>query len=395
MLNNSRILFILGAAHSLNHSLFLVLPPLLEKVSRDLGASFQILGFIITLSFLIYGIGALVGGPLSDYLGEARVAIVSIGLSGASTFIFLLSRDVSTFGFGICLMALLASFYHPTSNNLILKTFVRNPGGAMGIHGAAGSLGQMFTPSIAYFLGIVFDWRFSFVFFGVLSILTAIAMIQIPSSEKTSRKEKTDILQLFKIPNFWSLMLYNLLVGLFYRGIDLFFPSFLSINRGFSGQLAALSNSLVLSMGVIGQLMGGKAADRYGSSKVLLASSLGVVASLLFLLLLPLSFLGVILFIIFYGVAYFSHQPAMTSLIGAISPKNQVGMAYGVLFFFSFGLGSVSTTIAGYLADAFNLEVAFWSMTLISIAALILSFTFLKMSKNRVSDESALEFASD
>jgi MFS family permease len=85
----------------------------------------------------------------------------------------------------------------------------------------------------------------------------------------------------------------------------------------------------------------------------------------------------------------------MTALIGAVSPKNQVGMAYGIMFFFSFGLGSVSTTIAGYLADAFNLEVAFWSMTLISIVALIIAFTFLKSSKNPVSDESAPEFAND
>lgn len=104
---------------------------------------------------------------------------------------------------------------------------------------------------------------------------------------------------------------------------------------------------------------------------------------MLFLLLLPLNIVGVVLFIIIYGLAFFSHQPAMTSLIGVVSPKNLMGMAYGVMFFFGFGLGSVSTTIAGYLADAFNLEAAFWSMALFSVFAIIVSLAIQKMLKSQ------------
>ena len=46
MKKDTGILLLLGATHSLN----------------------QTLGIIATISFLIYGGGALVGGPLSDYL---------------------------------------------------------------------------------------------------------------------------------------------------------------------------------------------------------------------------------------------------------------------------------------------------------------------------------------
>ena len=377
------ILLLLGSAHSLNHSLFLVLPPLLGKVSRDLNVSFQTLGIVVTISFLIYGVGALVGGPLSDYLGEVKIARISTALSGASTFIFILSKDLHTFGVGMFLMALWASFYHPTSNNLISKLFVTNTAGAMGIHGAAGSVGQMFTPTIAYLLGTLIDWRFAFTLFGVLSILTALVMGKIPASKGTTVREKVSLLEIFKVPSLWILILYNIIGGLFFRGVELFFPTFLSENKGFSGQLAAISYSLVLFFGVIGQLLGGRAADRYGSSKVIIVSSLGVVASMLFLLLLPLNIIGVIFFIIIYGLAFFGHQPAMTSLVGVVSPKNLKGMAYGVMFFFAFGLGSVSTTIAGYLADVFNLEVAFWSMALFSTMALIVSLAIPKMLRRQ------------
>jgi len=381
MRKNTGILLILGAAHSLNHSLFLVLPPLLENVSRDLNSSFQTMGIIVTVGFLIYGVGALVGGPLSDHLGGVKLARISIALSGVSTFVFILSRDLFTFGVGMFLMALWASFYHPTSNNLISKIFVTNTAGAMGIHGAAGSVGQMFTPTIAFLLGTLIGWRFAFVFFGVLSILTALVIGKIHIPVDVRMGEKAPLLEILKVPNLWILLLLNVLVGLFFRGIELFFPTFLSMNRGFSGQLAAVSNSLVLFFGVIGQLIGGRMADRYGSSRVLVASSMGVLASLLFLLLLPLNIIGVILFVIIYGLAYFSHQPAMTSLIGAVSPRNLTGMAYGLMFFLAFGLGSVSTSIAGYLADAFNLEIAFWFMALVSVMALIVSLIVQKTIK--------------
>jgi len=378
MKKNTGILLILGAAHSLNHSLFLVLPPLLENMSKDLNVSFQNLGIIVTISFLIYGVGSLVGGPLSDYLGGVKVARISVGLSGASTLVFLLSKDLVIFGVGMFLTALWSSFYHPTSNNLLSKIFATDTAGAMGVHGAAGSVGQMFTPTIAYLLGTLIGWRYSFVFFGALSILTALVMGRIHVPEDGRVGEKVPLLEILKVPNLWIILLFNVIVGLYAKGIELFFPTFLSINRGFSGQLAAISNSLVLFFGVIGQFAGGRAADRYGSSQVMLVSSLGVLASLLFLLLLPLHVIGVIIFIVIYGLAYFSHQPAMTSLVGVVSPKNLTGMAYGMMFFFGFGLGSVSTTIAGYLADVFNLEIGFWFMALLSMMGLIFSLIILK-----------------
>jgi len=371
----------LGAAHSLNHSLFLVLPPLLENVSTSLNASFRTLGTIATVSFLIYGAGALIGGPMSDRLGGVKVARLSTALSGVSTLVFLLPSGLATFAAGMFLIALWSSFYHPTANSLISRVFAKNTAGAMGIHGAAASVGQMFTPTVAYLLGTIIDWRFAFVFFGVLSIATALLMGRMTAVRDPPTTERPPLLELFKVHNIWLLILFNVIVGLFSRGTELFFPTFLSVDRGFSGQLAAVSNSLILLFGVVGQLIGGTAADRYGSSRVIIASSLGVTASMVCLLLLPFRGVGAAIFIIGYGIAYSGHQPAMTALMGAVAPKPLVGAAYGVMFFFAFGLGSVSTMVAGYLADAFSLETAFWFMALFAMLAVLVSLTIRQKVK--------------
>jgi MFS family permease len=336
----------------------------------------------MTISFLLYGVGSLIGGPLSDILGGFKLAKISMIFSGVSTFTFILTNNITVFIIGMFLMAFWASFYHPTSNNLISKIFVENTAEAMGIHGAAGSIGQMFVPIIAYFLGTHIDWRFPFVVFGSISIIVALVMGRIKNTTEIDDRVKTlrveNFLKIFRVPFLWILLLYNIIVGLFFRGIELFFPTFLTYNRGFSGELAAISSSLILFFGILGQLLGGKIADKYGSERVVFGSSLGVVVSLLFLLLIPIEMIAVILFVSIYGLAYFSHQPAMTSLIKDISPHNLTGLAYGVMFFFAFGIGSISTSIAGYLSDKFSLETAFWFMTLLSTIGLVISILVLR-----------------
>jgi FSR family fosmidomycin resistance protein-like MFS transporter len=373
MRRNAGTLLLLGAAHSLNHSLFLVLPPLLEEITRDLNASFQTIGTVTTASFLLYGLGALVGGPLSDRLGEVRISSISIALAGASTLVFLLPKGLSVFGVGMLLIALWASFYHPVSNTLISKLFTENTAGAMGVHGAAASVGQIFTPTVAYLIGTRLDWRLSFVFFGVLSIIAGFLLRWIPSADEPTHREKVSFARVLAVPNLWIIILYNVIIGLYYRGVELFFPTFLAVSRGYTGQLAAMANSVVLLFGVMGQLAAGWAADRYGTVRVVIFASAGMLASMLFLLLLPFGSIGVVLFIVLFGVSYFGHQPAMTALLGSVSPRSMMGTAYGVMFFFAFGLGSVSATIAGYIADSFSLEMSFWILTIFSMMSLGIS----------------------
>ena len=248
----------------------------------------------------------------------------------------------------------------------------------MGIHGASGSVGQMFTPAIAYFIGVTFHWRYAFVFFGAVSVATSLLMQRIPSVQEPQQAERTPLVEVLRVPGFWVLILYNVVIGLFQRGVELFFPTFLVLERGFTGQHAALYASVLLFFGAPGQLFGGWAADKYTPRKFLVVASAGIVASMLSLLLVP-SALGAVGFLFIYGVFFFGHQPTMTTLLSSITPSALMGMAYGVMFFFAFGLGSVSTTIAGYLADNFSLEAVFWIMGLFALVTFGISLVITRV----------------
>ena len=362
---------LLGAAHSLNHSLFLVLPPLLSNIAENLGASFQTIGLVATATFFIYGTGALVGGPLSDMIGSVKVARISIGLAGVSSLLFLICREVYTFAAAMFLMAVWASFYHPTANKLIAQAFPDSPGNAMGIHNAAGNAGQVLTPTVAFFLGVLIDWRFSFIFFGLLSVGTAYFMNRIQLDEDALKgAKKLALLEFLKVPNFWQILLFNALIGFVFRGVEIYFPTYLRLGKGYTGELAAIGGSLILLFGVAGQLIGGKGSDKVGPTKIIIGSVIGVLLSLFFLLLVPTSYLVVVAFTFIYGVAVFAHQPSMTNLVSRVTPRHLMGLSYGVMFFFSFGLGSVAAAILGWLTDVYGIVYAFWANAVVAVALL-------------------------
>ena len=375
-------LALLGAAHSLNHSLFLITPPLLLIIMQDLNTSKFILGTVGTITSLIYGVGALVGGPLADKISETKIIALALALAGASTFVLIFAIDIVIYSLAMFLMAAWASLYHPVANSLISKKFQGNMGEAMGIHGVGGTVGVMFTPIIAFAIGVAVDWRISFIVFGIFCILIGVIMSR-NRTQTTRNASKLGILQVFKTRGLLIILTFNIFIGLYMKGIELFLPTYLTL-RPFQplGEetakfWAATAATLVLASGVFGQWLGGKASDHVGSKRVLVTVSAGIVAALLFLLFIPtaFAFLGVAAFIILYGLSFYGHQPALNSLTGIITPPERRGAIYGVFFFTSFGLGSLSQIITGHLMDSYpsNPEYSFYFLTLIAAVALILS----------------------
>jgi MFS family permease len=385
-LKRNRNLALLGAAHSLNHSLFVIASPLLTLIMVNLAVTKTEIGIVSMIASFIYGAGALIGGPLGDKIGEAKTITIFLALSGLSTLIMLAAgwaTSIYIYAIALISMAVWASFYHATANSLISKSFKGRVSEAMGLHGVGGTLGTVLTPTIAWFIGATFGWPWAFVTFGMLCVILAFFFVKnFGKSEKRTANGGT-IIDALKIRELWILLIFNVAVGLFMKGVELYFPTYVSDNKliglGLTqderGMLASIAYTLVLAVGVPAQWIGGKTADKFGSKKVLIATSAGVCLSLLSILLFPIGIIGIALFIILYGLSFYAHQPALNSLTGFCCPQNQRGAVYGIFFFTSFGIGSLSQFIAGYVADNYGgLNTAFYMLTVFALAALLLAF---------------------
>jgi len=345
----------------------------------DLGVSNKDIGTVSMAASFIYGFGALVGGPLDDKIGEAKTVVLFLLSSGFSTFIMFAAgaaRSIGLFALALILMAVGASFYHPTANSLISKTFTGRVSEAMGIHGVGGTIGVVLTPTIAWFIGSTLGWPVAFVFFGLLCIFFAFLFIKNFGYQNIGKenREAGSIIEAFKIRELWLLLVFNIAIGLFMKGVELYFPKYLQENRAVDPMWASVAYTLVLAFGVPGQWIGGRCSDKYGSKRVLIAASAGICLGLLSLLFVPAYIVGITVFIILYGIFFYAHQPALNALTGFLSPEDQRGAVYGVFFFTSFGIGSISQVFSGYLADLYGFDSAFYMLTAFAIAALTLSF---------------------
>lgn len=388
-MGNRLLLLLLGTAHSLNHSFFLVLPPIIPLILKDTGASVQTLSLATSAGYVVYGVGALVGGTLSDRIGEKRVLILSLGLSGLSTTIIYTHPTVLGLGIGFFFIALWASLYHPTANSIISKVYVSDTAAAMGIHGAAASTGQAFTPMVAALAGLAFGWQFSFLLFGVIAIVVSVYFSGATFERSSPTKEFRYggvLIDAFRTSEIRMLLITSLFGGLCFRGLEFILPTFLVEGRGLSIEMAALTSSLVLAFSIVGQLLGGRYADRMGGRKILILSGAGSIVGLLCLLFFSGLLEGVVAFTIIYGIFHFAHQPALSSLAAIYSREETRGVIYGVIFFMAFGIGSFSVAITGYSADNFGLDFAVIPLLVYSLITMIVPIFLPENKKWRAAD---------
>jgi len=385
------LLTLLSAAHSLNHALFLILPFFLFQIATEFGTTTETIGLIAAITGFIYGFGSLVGGPLSDRLGEVKTITLSLSFAGFSTLIFPIAQNLLTFSIALLLIGMGASLYHPTANSILSKAFQTNMAEAMGLHGTGGNIGYMLAPLITAAMGNLWGWRYPWILFGFLSIIVSILILKtsnIPSERNTVKIRVRDVV---RVQGLGIVLFYNVMVGLYFKGVDFIFPSL--VDNRFSpifkteeeivSAVKGIAIFGILAAGIFGQWLGGKASDRFGSKKALITTSLFVSLSLFLLPTVHEPFVSLFLFVPLYGLFFYAHQPALNSLAGLITPNEMRGTMYGILFFFSFGLGSISTAIAASIAQRYDLNMAFYALMMFSLAALLLSL-FVPPNKGEV-----------
>ena len=279
----------------------------------------------------------------------------------------------------VCATGAFCSLYHPAATTLIAKG-MQKQGKAFGIHGIAGSLGTALSPVLAAWLGTLISWKAPFLVFGLLSLGAGLFSLSLPSYKETGivgrdkQEEKREYLPI-SIP---LLVLYYTIaafIGLGYKGAMTFLPVFMGERVTF--ELFGLNKitlggsvaTLALIAGVFGQYYGGKFADIYKTERLYFISALFCT-----LTLLVMTFTGnfiLILSAMIFALFYFSVQPMQNVILAKIVPPKRQGLGYGIQFFFSFGVGSSSAALAGYLADRYDLKYVFLMLTFCFLAALI------------------------
>ena len=169
---------LIGVAHSTSHFFHMLLPPMFPIFMREFGLSFSELGLLITLFFVISGIGQASAGFLVDRTGARPVLFGSLGCFVLAS----IAAGTATGYGGLMLAAALAglgnSTFHPVDFTILNKR-VSQPrlGHGFSVHGISGNLGwalaPVFTIGIAQASG---NWRWAYLGTGVLALAVLLLM---------------------------------------------------------------------------------------------------------------------------------------------------------------------------------------------------------------------------
>jgi FSR family fosmidomycin resistance protein-like MFS transporter len=152
---------LIGLAHGTSHFHHLLLPPLFPLFIHDFGLSYSELGLLVTVFFVISGVGQALSGFLVDKVGARPVLYAAMGSFIAASLAGAMAQGYG----GLMLAAALAGLgnapFHPVDFTILNKRVSpQRLGHAFSVHGISGNLGWAVSPVFLIGLSSAFGtWR--------------------------------------------------------------------------------------------------------------------------------------------------------------------------------------------------------------------------------------------
>ncbi|WP_418280043.1 MFS transporter [Halorubrum sp. DTA98] len=415
-----RIVSFTATSHGLVHTYELSIPILLTVWIAEFSTTAAALGLVVTVGYGLFGAGALPGGILVDRFGSKPIIIgCLLGMAG-SFLLASLAPNLLTLAIAVAAWGITASVYHPAGLALLSKAVDRR-GIALGYHGIGGNLGIALGPLATVLLLIPFGWRVVAALLTVPAVIAAVygltvdvdaALADVHEAEIASDGGEADDhgdgtgadaddtgadgggtkgeITLSNVASdtrtlmtlgFVLVLCFVTFSGLYYRAFLTFLPDLLG--EALAGLVdvqlvdpdspyadefdpARYLYVAILMVGVLGQFLGGRIADRLPPERGLIyvMSTLAVLAALF----VPASgttatFLGVSLLL---GVALFTVQPLSQATVAAYSAPEARGLSFGYTYLAIFGVGSLGAGLAGTILTVAGSQELFLALAAIA-----------------------------
>jgi sugar phosphate permease len=387
------IVALTGCSHALTHGYLLIFPAVLLLLQKEFSIGYLELGVIGNIMHFTYGLGALPGGMIYNYLGPKKLYLTCFLGSAITVVLVAISSGLFLFTAGLALLGVLGSIYHPLANSLITSK-VREYGQALGIHGASGNVGLASTPFVIGLIASYLGWRQAFLWSalpGIVLSAWAFFVDMSPREEmRTDERAPTQKAPPRRLKTYFSLplvLLYltNMFQGFSFSGSLIFLPTYMAKRTSFhlfsldSVALGGMLSAIVLGVGVLGQYGGGILAQQPQLERKLL---LMPILSLPFIVAMSFTadFL-LLIFALFFFFFNFFLQPINNTLLAQYTAADMRGTAFGIYFFLSFVFGSLASSFCGFIAERFDLKWVFLGLSSSVVLLILTAFFFVKIEK--------------
>jgi MFS family permease len=387
------IVALTGCSHALTHGYLLIFPAVLLLLQKEFSIGYLELGVIGNIMNFTYGLGALPGGMIYNYLGPKKLYLICFLGSAITVVLVAFSSGLFLFTAGLALLGVLGSIYHPLANSLITSK-VRQYGQALGIHGASGNVGLASTPFVIGLIASYLGWRQAFLWSALPGIVLsgwAFFVDMSPREEMRSAERRPAqespprrLKAYFSLP-LVLLYLTNMFQGFSFSGSLIFLPAYMAKRTSFqlfsldSVALGGMLSAIVLGVGVLGQYGGGILAQQPRLERKLL---LMPILSLPFIVAMSFTTdLLLLAFALFFFFFNFFLQPINNTLLAQYTAVDMRGTAFGIYFFLSFVFGSLASSFCGFIAERFDLKWVFLGLSTSVLLLIITAFLLVKIER--------------
>ncbi|HBW38510.1 MFS transporter [Desulfosporosinus sp. BICA1-9] len=375
----SPYLWILSFGHLIVDLVQGVLPILMPLLAQSFHLSYFQVG-TITLAFTFSSaIIQPVFGVLSDRYSMPWLMPLGLFLSG-----FGLALIGIVNSYGLLLLAVLLSGigvagYHPEGSKMAhFASEDTKAGSSMAVFSVGGNLGFGLGPILAMFVlsfagldsiqSVMIPGALAAVIF--LFLLPRFKKILARKSHMQKKDQEQTVSSVNRVGSLILLILYVTIRSWIQSGLVYFIPFYFPSFKGIAEPVYLVS--IFLLAGVVGTILGGPFADRFGGRNGLLASMIISLITIYPFLHLNGTWIPVLSFII--GASLISTFSTTVVFGQRLLPHN-IGLASGLMLGFGIGMGSIGVTILGAIADHVGMPFTMDIISLLPVLGIILAFT--------------------
>ncbi|RJF98331.1 MFS transporter [Noviherbaspirillum saxi] len=343
---DAHVISLEGLAHGVSHFFHLILVPLFPWLKEAFGLSYAELGFLMTMFFVISGIGQALSGFVVDKAGARSVLFFGIGCLGVSAMVLAAAPSYAVLMIGSMLAGLGNSVFHPACFTLLNKRVSpARLGHAFSVHGVCGNLGWVAAPVFLMPLAGWFGWRTALaaaacIPFAVLALLffyrdlldTGRPQPAAPLNDKQPAKEGS-ALGFMRLPAVWMCFLFFFITAMALGGVQSFSTASLRQLYGMTLASATAGYTVFMLASAAGMVWGGFLAARTSRHERTIA--MGFTASGVFAFVIASGAVPPAVAVILMGAVGLGSGiagPSRDLLIRAAAPKNATGRVYGVVY---------------------------------------------------------------
>ena len=359
---DAQVMTLVGLAHASSHFGHMLLPPLFPIFMRDFGLSFSQVGLLMTVFFVVSGVGQALAGFVVDRVGARSILFASVALLCAACVLASMATGYPWLIAVAALAGLGNAAFHPVDFT-ILNQRVSSPriGHAFSVHGLTGSLGWALAPPFFVLMLWLADWRTAYLAAALLyACVLATLLLHREKLLTVVTLRRADAVALpsdgagfLKQPVIWWCFAFFMCSTITMSMMQGYSVSLLQAVHHVSFNAATATLTGYMLCGALGTVTGGFVATRFAkhSERVVACCMTAAAASMALASTGALGALGTMVVLAATGLATGIGGPSRDLMVKKATPKGATGRVYGTVYS-GFDVGSATAPLLfGTLMD--------------------------------------------